>query len=371
MKRFVDLLRIYNIDSELVRFGCNSDGGYVLPITLIDDSEVVYIYGVGSDISFETDLLKYKEMECHFFDHTVNELPLVENDSKLKFTKEGLSFSKTECTDNFLRHVERNKHEDKKILLKIDVEGAEYEFFNKSNIDDFNNVMGIILELHWIEDNLDKARVILDKINTKFVLTHAHGNNFGGVFLNEDQILPDTLELTFANRYVYSHKAIENITLPLGNLDFPCNKDVLDYLMVIPDAKLDKDYYRKWVDVFRSKIANLEWSISEKDKHYLSLLDFFNTKENELTLLNAALANERSAREQEHIEAIKQINALNEWTASADIYAKSKVEEVEQLHVALAKKVEEVEQLHVALAKVEHDLAGYQAHWVFRYLKHP
>ena len=63
MKNLVDLLRIYTIDSELVRLGRNSDGGYVLPVALIDYCEVVYAYGVGSDISFETDLLKHKEIK--------------------------------------------------------------------------------------------------------------------------------------------------------------------------------------------------------------------------------------------------------------------------------------------------------------------
>ena len=266
MKDFVDLLRIYTIDSELVRFGCNSDGGYVLPVALIDDCEVVYVYGVGSDISFETDLLKYKEIKCCLFDHTVNELPVDENNLNLKFIKEGLSFYKTDCTDNFLVHVERNKDDDKKILLKIDIEGSEYEYFEKTDIDDFSNVVGIILELHWIKDNLNKACGILDKINTKFVLTHAHGNNFGGVFFYDDQVLPDTIELTFANRCLYKYKAIENRILPIANLDFPCNKDLLDYLMVIPDAKVDKDYYRRWVDILRKKIMNLDLAISEKDK---------------------------------------------------------------------------------------------------------
>ena len=60
------------------------------------------------------------------------------------------------------------------------------------------------------------------------------------------------------------------------------------------------------------------------------------SKVEEVEQLQAALAGERQAREVERSEAVKQVQALTEWASSADAYAKSKVEEVEQLQAALA-----------------------------------
>ena len=66
---------------------------------------------------------------------------------------------------------------------------------------------------------------------------------------------------------------------------------------------------------------------------------------------------ERQAREVERSEAVKQIQALTEWATSADAYAKSKVEEVEQLQ-------REIESL-------KDKLASYQQHWIFSVFPHP
>ena len=66
---------------------------------------------------------------------------------------------------------------------------------------------------------------------------------------------------------------------------------------------------------------------------------------------------ERHAREVERSEAVKQVQALTEWASSADAYAKSKVEEVEQLQ-------REIESL-------KDKLASYQQHWIFHVFPHP
>jgi O-antigen chain-terminating bifunctional methyltransferase/kinase len=56
-------------------------------------------------------------------------------------------------------------------------------------------------------------------------------------------------------------------------------------------------------------------------------------------------------------KAVKQVQALTEWASSADAYAKSKVEEVEQLQ-------REIESL-------KDKLASYQQHWIFHVFPHP
>jgi len=80
----------------------------------------------------------------------------------------------------------------------------------------------------------------------------------------------------------------------------------------------------------------------------------FNSFAEELTQSQVALAAERHAREVERGEAIKQVEALTAWATSADGYAKSKVEEVEQLKREIA--------------DLNEKLTGYRQYWIFKFI---
>jgi len=305
MNKLIELLRTYTIDSKLVRYGRSSDGGYVVPVALIDDCELIYSYGAGPDISFETDVIKYKNIRCNIYDHTVDRLPIDVNNPNIIFIKEGLSFDKKEMTDNFLHHVEQNNDLKKKILLKVDIEGAEYDFFEKLDIEAIENVIGLVLELHWIKDNIERAINILSKLNRKFILTHVHGNNFGGVFLFDGYVIPDSLELTFANRELYEFKLEKKQILPIVNVDYPCNSEVLDYLIPRPDSNQDAEYYKVWVAILMSKENYFENSIKIKDEHYSALMQNYSIKMAEIAQLHMALNIEWEKREDAEAEIIR------------------------------------------------------------------
>ena len=67
--------------------------------------------------------------------------------------------------------------DEKKLFLKIDIEGSEYDILediilNKSKI------QGIVIEFHEVSKNIDKIINFTNKLNTDLYLVHIHANNY-------------------------------------------------------------------------------------------------------------------------------------------------------------------------------------------------
>lgn len=233
-----------------IRLGYPCDGGYVTAIQALCRSEALFSYGIASDISFETDYIEATNKKAYLFDHTIESIspsPYVSNN--MIFTKEGLSGSKQQSTDNFLSHYNKyfqGRTEDKpqffsgKVLFKADVEGCEYEFLLNTDMEKMSKATtGLLFEFHNLKDT--KTRIYffecLRKINKYFYLCHVHGNNNADNFdyfeerfceeLNKNYIekfsIPSDIELSFVNKEIVSsaRKDIENY--PCNFLDRPNN----------------------------------------------------------------------------------------------------------------------------------------------------
>ncbi len=248
MDNFKNLLRLAAIDSLMVRFGNKGDGGYVLPQLLIDKTEVIYSYGVGSDVSFEIDFVKEKNIRCRIFDHTVDAPSSIIYFPEIIFCKEGLSTDVAPSKNSFMNHRKIYLDEDKKILLKIDIEGGEYKIFQDEKKFNFDNICGLIIELHDIGFHKKLAKSILSKFNENFLLVHVHGNNYGRFFEDEFTIYPDTMELTYINRGLIDQYVLTELNpLPIKGLDYPCNGEHLDF----PNY-LNSENYSKLIEIFNS-----------------------------------------------------------------------------------------------------------------------
>jgi hypothetical protein len=132
---FVNYLRPYNVLDSKVRLGSDNDGGYIVNETILNQSDVLYTYGVEYNCDFEIDFHNRTSKPVHLYDHTVDFTPQNEN---LHFHKEGLSHISETDKKHFFEHLKENNDEDKKVLLKIDVEGAEYEFFENTDIEELS-----------------------------------------------------------------------------------------------------------------------------------------------------------------------------------------------------------------------------------------
>lgn len=230
----IKLLKIYDV-GEKIRVGNINDGGYVLPKILIEKSNSLFSYGISNDISFDEhyiELTDYKN-KVYGYDHTIDS---VETKYKNNFIlkKEGISSTKEEYTNNFIEHYNQ-LNINSRSLLKIDVEGAEYEYFNGTDVSELKDkVTGIVVEFHSLSNNEYRNNFfeIVKKLNDYFYISHVHGNNCSSSFeyfeKENKYIMPDVIEITFASKELVQDVNTDKTIYP-SNLDSPNNEDKNDY----------------------------------------------------------------------------------------------------------------------------------------------
>lgn len=166
--------------------------------------------------------------EIFQYDMTIEELP--QENEHFHFFREGIGRvrDKKKSLDTLENFVRRNHHErTRNMILKMDVEGAEWDFLSTVQENYLDKFDQMVFEFHHLirpKSFSEMAKTIehLQKINKTHQLIHLHGNNFGAQLKIEDLgIFPDTLELTYLRKDKYSFEDDENISLPI-DLDQPC-----------------------------------------------------------------------------------------------------------------------------------------------------
>ena len=224
----VETFRPYVLEGDLVRYGNKSDGGYIINTKYLQLSNVLYTYGVGGEVSFEIDLLKYNPTyKIHLYDPTILQFPEI-NGNVIKH-EEGLASYKKDKYDNLLNHLFVNQDINEKILLKIDIEGGEFDFFKNIDVDLLSNVVQMIVEFHIDRAPVDHFIECLNKINKNFTCIHIHGNNHSNITNINGIEFPIVPEFTFINKqYIKEIPLSANKNYPIDNLDYKnggVNKD--------------------------------------------------------------------------------------------------------------------------------------------------
>lgn len=209
-----------------VRVGPTEDGGYVMPEEVLQNCSAMFVYGIGGEIRYEGDFIQKYRKPVFSYDHTISWSP----PSELNHTFEGLGFQ--ENCDDFINHHNK-KGIDGEVFLKIDTEGAEYDYFLNADIKRISEITyGLCLEIHWIdkEDIRNKFIRMMDIINSEFILVHTHANNWGDEFEYDGIKIYNVYELSFLNkRHVKNILDIEQ-DYPIEGLDFPNNRNKPDFV---------------------------------------------------------------------------------------------------------------------------------------------
>ena len=117
---------------------------------------------------------------------------------------------------------------DKKIGIKIDIEGNEYGIGDQL-VDQIrkrsSNVRFIVIEFHDVTENRDRFLSLTKRIQSMFPVAHVHANNFGGVGSDG---FPEVIEITFSSSLKKTDA--RKLTTPNQKFDNPCNpfKDELE-----------------------------------------------------------------------------------------------------------------------------------------------
>lgn len=201
IKRIRSFLTVKDVDGmKYVRVGRDYDGGYVMADHFPAGS-IAYSFGISNDVSWDMDIAQ-RGIDVFMYDHTIRKLP--ENHPRFHFFKIGLSgksgLKDMKTMEEFLM---LNKHEkNDEIILKMDIEGWEWEFLNSVDENVLGKFSQIVLELHGLTDasNSDVMARALEKLNKNHQLVHIHANNCGRCSLFMDTLLPESLEVSYLRR---------------------------------------------------------------------------------------------------------------------------------------------------------------------------
>ncbi len=229
LDEFRQALKIKELDNfEYVRIGRKYDGGYVM----CDDFKqngIAYSFGINDDVSWDLDMAK-RGYEIYQYDHTIDKLP-VEN-KRFHFFRIGLADSllHEDCVKTLEEILAENRHtQEKNMILKMDVEGAELGCFEITPSEIIAQFDQIVLEMHgqFLDRYIDRFTQIVKKITKTHDVVHVHGNNNGLVYFLKHIAYPWAIEVTFVKRAQERTKNVERCILP-KIFDNPCNSLVDD-----------------------------------------------------------------------------------------------------------------------------------------------
>ena len=213
------LLERFQWDSK-VRLGRNADGGYIIADELKYD--LLLSGGIGGDTSFEKNFLqRYPDVKkAYGFDGTVADMSSKSYDNLFLVGKNIGTDSSNNETD-LVEYI----GDCKDIFLKMDIEGAEFDWILNSAID-FNKFKQMVIEFHPFgssDQDFGSWFVFMEslkKLNKTHKIIHIHANNIAGVLKFECEnhgmiTLPRVCELTFVRSDQFDEHTIQKDTRPI------------------------------------------------------------------------------------------------------------------------------------------------------------
>jgi hypothetical protein len=194
----LSLLKPYDIDVEKIRYGNDRDGCYILA-DIARDADIVS-FGINDDVGFEMDMAR-QGRRVFLHDHTISKEP--EEHELFDFRKKGICATGQSTVDlmpldDHLATIPSRK----RLILKMDVEGAEWCVLATASQAILNQFDQILIEFHWL-DNLRHPEFCatitraLKNINAQFTLFHVHANNCRELSIVDGFAVADVIEVSY------------------------------------------------------------------------------------------------------------------------------------------------------------------------------
>jgi len=229
LRSLLVVMDVKNGHDNFVRLGRDNDGGYVMFDDFPEES-IAYSFGISNDVSWDVDMTS-RNIDVFMYDHTISELP--ESNRRFHFFRNGITgnTSQPQCKtmEEFLTKNGHKNHNN--LILKMDVEGAEWDFLNQVPSGILSQFRQMVFEFH------DMARgrwdhlifPALEKINQTHQLVHIHANNYGDVKWMGNRFLPVTFEVTYLRKS--DHEFVPTSRSFPTRWDQPCNPSLPDYAL--------------------------------------------------------------------------------------------------------------------------------------------
>lgn len=217
---------------EKVRMGGKHDGGYICVDDFLLTKKVISL-GISDDVTWDLDVVnKNSEITIYQYDYSIDNTPVFS--PNFQFKKEKIGISKNGDTEIKSICDIYNIDRSSRCVLKMDIEGSEWEVLDEIDLKTLDLFSQIIIEIHGFEsitDDLWYYRVerVFKKIAKLYNLVHVHANNYAPQIVCGNLLFPCVLEMTFASKRIYYFEN-SNEDFP-GELDTPCNGSKKDYYL--------------------------------------------------------------------------------------------------------------------------------------------
>ncbi len=236
LTQFFRKLRPQTTEHELIRIGCEHDGGYLVPNDL-EGITALFSPGVGQTSDFEL-FFANKGIECLMADNSVDSLPI--KHSNFKFLKKYLGTRNDDVFMTLQNWVEQSGKGDGDLILQMDIERAEYGVLLYTDISILRRFRIIVIEFHGLPDMYHKLGYELidhtfNKILSEFIPVHIHPNNVNKSVKWKGFSIPPLVEITFIRKDRV--KSQQPTVLFPHRLDRPC-------VTCKPDFDLPECWYK-------------------------------------------------------------------------------------------------------------------------------
>lgn len=182
---YAQLQPVVLANCRIERFGEPNDGGYLMCANLLDDVEAGYSYGIAGYDQWGCDISRRFRVPVHqydCFDLTRTSCP----GGEMIFHPEcvaGTTFTDEDGRrfDTVQNQLARNGHAGRHIVLKMDVEGAEWDTILAMPDELFDHIDQIAIELHGVDRDPDRFTSVVTKLRRFYHLAHLHFNNYACV----------------------------------------------------------------------------------------------------------------------------------------------------------------------------------------------
>jgi hypothetical protein len=197
---------------DKIRMGGPHDGGYVM----LDDFREIrgaYSLGIGPDVRWDLAVAR-RGVPVWQYDPTVSGSPVSHPLFTFQPWRIGAQDDPDTQTVSLASLIELNRHEGTDLILKMDIEGAEWDVLAGIDPERLKSFRQIIIEFHSLHrvaelDWGDRAATALARLTRYHQAVHVHGNNLSRIIIAGDLRITESLEVTLARRDAYRLVATE------------------------------------------------------------------------------------------------------------------------------------------------------------------
>ena len=175
---FDDLQPVKLSNCVLERFGESNDGGYLLCANLLKDVKAGYSYGISGYDQWGCDISQRLTIPVHQYDCFDLKRPACPGGKTIFHEECVAGVAKTEENrryDTMATQLAANGDGANRVVMKMDVEGAEWESFLSAPEELFERIDQLAIEFHGIDE--DRFRTAISRLKRHFHIVNLHYNN--------------------------------------------------------------------------------------------------------------------------------------------------------------------------------------------------